>query len=99
MCLSFAFNTLHEKSASPKISAIPKLNRGNVIYSNIDWHDYDFLDYEAGRKGLGEHGIAAHAPVGTEKEVARLMTIYGFNAYLSDLIALNRSVVDLRPVE
>lgn len=99
MCLSFAFKSLHENGVNPKISFIPKLNRGNVIYSHMDWHDYDFLEYEAGRKGLGERGVAAYTPVGTEKEVARQRAIYGYNAYLSDLIALNRSVADLRPPE
>lgn len=91
-CLSFALNSFSDKHSE-------KINRGNVIFSNIDWHDYAYLSHEANRTGLGEHGVAAQAPDSQQKEVARLTAIYGYNAYLSDQIALNRSVADIRPTE
>lgn len=91
-CLSFALNSFSGNHSE-------KINRGNVIFSDIDWHDYEYLLHEANRTGLGEHGVAAEAPESQAKEVARQTAIYGYNGYLSDLIALNRSVADIRPSE
>lgn len=91
-CLSFAWNSLGDNRSE-------KVNRGNVIFSDIDWHDYAYLRHEANRTGLGEHGVAAHAPDSQANEVARQTAIYGYNGYLSDQIALNRSVADIRPTE
>lgn len=88
-CLNFAFDGKRDK-----------VNRGNVIYSDMDWHDYTYLINEANRTGLGEHGAPAYMPDSADdNETARQMTKYGFNGHLSDLIALNRSVADIRPAE
>lgn len=91
-CLSFAFNTLHSDDSE-------KINRGNVIYSDIDWHDYAYLLREAKQTGLGEHGEAVKTLDSEADEVAKGLATYGYNTYLSDRMALNRSVADIRPSE
>lgn len=62
----------------------------------IDWHDWEFMLEEELRTGLGEHGEGAHwwpyPP--SSKEIN---DTHGYNGYLSDKIALNRSLKDLRP--
>lgn len=92
-CLSFAFNN----TIVTEVENI--VNRGNVIYSDIDWHDNAYLTEEANRTGLGEHGAPAHAPPDDEEKVNKQIAKYGYNGHLSDLIALNRSVADIRPTE
>lgn len=91
-CLSFG-------SSSVRSSDSALLNRGNVIYSDIDWHDYVYLLKEAKQKGPGEHGLPVATSSSEEVEVTRQMAKYGINAYLSNRIALNRSVADIRPAE
>lgn len=86
-CLSFAFEP----------NGGQNLNRGNVIYDEIDWHDYDYLVQEAYRTGLGEQGLPAYSPDSENEEVAKQIAIYGYNGHLSDQIALNRTVLDIRP--
>lgn len=91
-CLSFAFNSLRSDDGE-------KMNRGNVIYRDIDWHDYAYLLREAKQMGLGEHGEAVETLDSEADKVAKALATYGYNAYLSDRIALNRSVADIRPSE
>lgn len=62
----------------------------------IDWHDWELINKEKTQTGLGEHGEAAHLdhyPAYTQDINATV----GYNGYLSDKIALNRSLKDLRP--
>lgn len=64
----------------------------------IDWHDWKLIDEEEKRTGIGEHGEAAFLwsyPASTKK----INDTHGYNGYLSDKIALNRSLKDLRPKE
>lgn len=61
-----------------------------------DYHDYKYLEMEALQKGLGEGGVPAVLPAGNEKEYDALYKVNGFNAALSDAIALNRSLKDIR---
>lgn len=44
----------------------------------------------------GEKGAAANLPPNLEKEKDELYKVNGFNARLSDEIALNRSLSDIR---
>lgn len=74
-------------------------NRGNVIFVDIDWHDYQYLEREARRKGLADHGLAAKAPDGEHALEQKSIRTYGYNGHLSDLIPLDRSVADIRPIE
>lgn len=71
----------------------------NVKHIKIDWHDYKHIEMEQLRNGIGEHGAPAFLPSNMEDERKRLFDQNGFNALLSDKIALNRSVKDIRHKE
>lgn len=62
----------------------------------IDWHDRKLMEQEKHRKGLGEHGLAAYLS-SYPPEYKDIIDTVGYNGYLSDKIALNRSLKDLRP--
>lgn len=64
--------------------------------SRIDWHDYKFIDQEKLRNGIGENGSEAKLPKTLEILKDALFKENGFNAALSDLISINRSVPDIR---
>lgn len=64
----------------------------------IDWHDWKLIDEDEQRIGIGEHGKGEFFwsyPAYTKK----INDTHGYNGYLSDRIALNRSLKDLRPRE
>lgn len=62
----------------------------------IDWHDWELMEQDKHRKGLGEHGLAAYSN-SYPPEYKDIIDTVGYNGYLSDKIALNRSLKDLRP--
>ncbi|CAD0198643.1 unnamed protein product [Chrysodeixis includens] len=62
----------------------------------IDWHDYQLINQERKRVGLGEHGYPAHLPKSDEDIEKKLYAVNGFNGALSDKIPLNRSLPDIR---
>lgn len=62
----------------------------------IDWHNWSQIDEEEQRTGIGEHGEGTFLwtyPSYTKQ----INDTHGYNGYLSDKIALNRSLKDLRP--
>ncbi|VDN05730.1 unnamed protein product [Thelazia callipaeda] len=64
----------------------------------VDWHDYEAMSRDSSRQGFGENGKPV---VLTLDEVCApfeesLYRSNGYNAYVSDMIALNRSVKDIR---
>ncbi|XP_023222451.1 putative polypeptide N-acetylgalactosaminyltransferase 10 [Centruroides sculpturatus] len=61
-----------------------------------DWHNYSLIAEESKRQGPGEHGAAFYLPPGKEKLKDELYKVNGFNALVSDYIALNRSLSDIR---
>lgn len=71
----------------------------NAKHIKIDWHNYKFIEAEHKRNGMGEHGAPAFLSNDMEDERKRLFDQNGFNALLSDKIALNRSVKDIRHKE
>lgn len=71
----------------------------NIKEMKIDWHDYKFIDMENARHGIGEHGEPAFLSTDLEDERRKLFDQNGFNGLLSDKIALNRSVKDIRHKE
>lgn len=71
----------------------------NVQHKMVDWNDYKYIEYEQKRTGIGEHGRPAHIPAAEEAERKALFAQNGFNALLSDKIALNRSIADIRHKE
>lgn len=64
----------------------------------IDWHDWHLIKAELTRTGLGEHGEAAFLK-SYPQSTKQINDTHGYNGYLSDKIALNRSLKDLRPTE
>lgn len=61
-----------------------------------DWHDYKQIAEDKLRTGSGEQGTAFYLPPGSEQEKDKLYKVNGFNAMVSDYIALNRSLPDIR---
>lgn len=64
----------------------------------IDWHDWKLIEEDRLRIGIGEHGDGEflwYYPPSTQQ----INDTHGYNGYLSDKIALNRSLKDLRPKE
>uniref|UniRef100_A0A1I8P1M3 Polypeptide N-acetylgalactosaminyltransferase n=1 Tax=Stomoxys calcitrans TaxID=35570 RepID=A0A1I8P1M3_STOCA len=62
------------------------------------WEDHKLLEADKARRGVGEQGEAAELNNDTPKKVAEKIALEnGFNALLSDMISVNRSIVDARP--
>jgi len=64
----------------------------------IDWHDRKLIEAEAKQKGIGEQGKAAFLPAEDNDKKEQLYKVNGFNGLLSDRIALNRSLPDIRHI-
>lgn len=72
------------------------LNRMRIPSDLVDWHDWDVIEHEALRHGIGEHGKKAY--LNNYPPISDLINkTLGYNGYLSDKIALNRALKDLRP--
>ncbi|CAF1472211.1 unnamed protein product [Rotaria sordida] len=67
----------------------------------IDWHDYELIDRENARKGLGEGGTGVEPSVQERNspEFKRLYGEHGFHAFISNNISLDRSVKDIRHLD
>lgn len=71
----------------------------NVADDRRDWHDWQLIEAERAQYGAaGEMGDAAYLPYYPAYTKA-INDTHGYNGYLSDHIALNRSLKDLRPIE
>lgn len=68
----------------------------NVNLLKVDWHNYNFMQAEVQRTGLGENGKPAAVPTSDEALRKKLFDENGFNGLLSDRISLNRSIADIR---
>lgn len=64
----------------------------------IDWHDWDLIGQDELRDRIGEHGEAASLYV-YPRSSKLINNTHGYNGFLSDQIALNRAIKDLRPTE
>ncbi|CAD6195213.1 unnamed protein product [Caenorhabditis auriculariae] len=65
----------------------------------IDWEDKEKYSEEQNRQGAGEQGKPVILPANDtdlQREALALYKANGYNAYVSDLIPLNRSIKDLR---
>ncbi|XP_011214220.2 N-acetylgalactosaminyltransferase 4 [Bactrocera dorsalis] len=89
-------------AASGKAEKVTKIVKGlftipEAVGEKKDWEDSEQMERDAKRKGLGEHGEAAYVKDESLKELEQEMSLdNGFNALLSDLISVNRSVPDVR---
>ena len=62
----------------------------------IDWHDWDLIELDELRSDIGDQGVAVYLP--DYPESSRFMNdTFGYNGYLSEKIALDRALPDLRP--
>nr|CAH7722230.1 unnamed protein product [Callosobruchus chinensis] len=68
----------------------------HVDNEKIDWHDYERIKRDSLRKGAGEQGVPAYLDQADTKNYDELYKVNGFNAALSDKIALDRAVPDIR---
>lgn len=73
-------------------------NTKNINKIKMDWHDHAFIEEEKKRAGFGENGKGENFDSNTMNitENELLYKVNGFNAVISDKIALNRSVPDIR---
>ncbi|XP_045614488.1 N-acetylgalactosaminyltransferase 6 [Procambarus clarkii] len=62
----------------------------------VDWHNHTQEALDKARKGPGEQGSPHFLPPGLEKKRDDLYYTNGFNALLSDDLALDRSLGDIR---
>lgn len=68
----------------------------NLENLKIDWHMYEYMKIEQKQVGLGEGGKPAKLSDSEKDAQDALYKQNGFNALLSDKIALNRSLPDIR---
>lgn len=86
------------KNEEPQQTTPSHLKDINKADDKIDWHDYKAIRLEKLRTGPGEHGAAVNIPIteATRAKRKRLHRINGYDTFVSDSIALNRSVIDFR---
>ncbi|RZC40097.1 polypeptide GalNAc transferase 6-like, partial [Asbolus verrucosus] len=78
--------------------SLPIVPNEVIILRNekIDWHDYDAIRKDSLKTGTGEQGKPAYLSAAESENYNKLYKVNGFNAALSDKIALDRSVPDIR---
>jgi hypothetical protein len=75
----------------------PKKYWRTTDFEKKDWHDYEFMKYEASRTGPGEKGEGFNLTDPADIKLnAELLKIEGLYAIVSDKISVNRSVPDVR---
>lgn len=86
----------HEKLESVQNGAF-FMNDNNIkAKKKIDWHDYVKIEEDKNRVGVGEQGTQGKIDESEHGKQDKLFKQNGFNAVLSDKIALNRSLPDIR---
>ncbi|CAO1318883.1 unnamed protein product [Diamesa serratosioi] len=75
------------------------LQKHNLFGAKKDWHNYEFIEMEKMRVGPGEQGHPTYVDAGEEGKNKELFDENGYYGLISDKIALNRSVSDIRHPE
>lgn len=70
----------------------------DVSSDKIDWHDWDLIEQDKLRDAVGEHGEPVTSWI-YPRYSKIINDTHGYNGHLSDSIALNRALKDLRPSE
>lgn len=86
----------HEKLENAQNGAFFIDNSKNKEKKKIDWHDYAKIEEDKNRVGIGEQGKPGVLDPSENEKKDKLFKQNGFNAVLSDKIALNRSLPDIR---
>lgn len=90
------FRKVHWEVSRVGVKDYPKA----MNYERKDWHDYEFIKYEAGRKGPGEQGQGVTLTDPKDIELDKILQpIEGLHVVVSDKISVNRSIKDTRPRE
>ncbi|XP_031624900.1 N-acetylgalactosaminyltransferase 6-like [Contarinia nasturtii] len=92
MLFSFVLGIVHNYNFMNIVKKRQSVNE----FERIDWHDWTLIEEEKARNGLGEHGDPAYLS-SYPSYSQDINDTFGYNGYLSDKIALNRSLKDLRP--
>ncbi|XP_051536548.1 polypeptide N-acetylgalactosaminyltransferase 10 [Myxocyprinus asiaticus] len=85
------------QAADGGLSHIQRINRHEIQNAGVgkrDWHDYATIKSDAARSGVGEQGKPY--PLTDSDRVDQAYRENGFNIFVSDRIALNRSLPDIR---
>nr|XP_009296677.3 polypeptide N-acetylgalactosaminyltransferase 10-like [Danio rerio] len=86
-----------EPEGGAGLAQMQKVNRKQVLKDGVrkkDWHDYAAIRSDAARTGAGEQGRPY--PLTDAERVDQAYRENGFNIFVSDRIALNRSLPDIR---
>ncbi|XP_066141216.1 N-acetylgalactosaminyltransferase 6 [Euwallacea fornicatus] len=70
--------------------------QARIYNEKIDWHNHGLIDKDSKRTGPGEQGVPAYLNSLESENYEKLFRVNGFNAALSDKIALDRSLPDIR---
>uniref|UniRef100_V5GSH4 Polypeptide N-acetylgalactosaminyltransferase-like 6 n=1 Tax=Anoplophora glabripennis TaxID=217634 RepID=V5GSH4_ANOGL len=90
-------NELFIKNRISGLEPIAPQNEFELVDNEkIDWHDYEKIKTDSLRTGPGEQGKPAYLSSSENQNYDKLYKVNGFNAALSDKIALNRAVPDIR---
>lgn len=70
------------------------------FFQKIDYHDYELIEREKNQIGLpGENGQPVYVEPEEEELEKKIFDVNGYNGLVSDKIALNRSLPDVRPAQ
>lgn len=83
------------------LSAFPDHHKSNIVEARssnekVDWHNHNLIEKDSKRTGPGEQGVPAFLSSLESDSYEKLFRVNGFNAALSDKIALDRSLPDIR---
>ncbi|XP_055035116.1 polypeptide N-acetylgalactosaminyltransferase 10 [Misgurnus anguillicaudatus] len=94
---SIYLDRLFDSSAEDGPGYIQRMNRQDLQNTGVrkrDWHDYAAIKRDAARLGVGEQGKPY--PLTDSDRVDQAYRDNGFNIFVSNRIALNRSLPDIR---
>ena len=74
----------------------PVVDQHGSLGTKIDWHDWEAVGSDLRRQGPGENGASIKLTPEEEKKALSTYIDHGFSAYVSDKIAIDRSVPDIR---
>ncbi|KAL1494762.1 hypothetical protein ABEB36_010308 [Hypothenemus hampei] len=89
------FRSIENSNRVPVYEKLP-LAKPQSYNEKIDWHNYNLIERDAKRTGPGEQGVPAYLNSVESENYEKLFRVNGFNAALSDKIALDRAVPDIR---
>ncbi len=74
----------------------PVVDKKGSLGTKIDWHDWETVGSDLRRQGPGENGSPIKLTPEEEMKSTATYIDHGFSAYVSDKIAIDRAVPDIR---